>query len=270
MDRRERRRAVVAVAFVAVAVVAPALVAARPANQIPVGEYDGGADLSDPAATAWERTPAVEVPLASAPSGLPNAEDVSTDSVSVTVAHTAERLYVRLSWHDPTADRNVTSPRTFSDAAAVQFPVNTSAQPAIAMGSTREPVNVWYWRATTGTEELLAGGPGTTTRFQDPMVSTSVRRLDDSWAVVYERSLTAGTPNRTSIRMDRDVAVGFAVWNGSNMERAGRKAVSDWYHLPLGGGPGGPPYESLLWAVAGLAIVVVIVTTLVAVRRTSA
>ncbi len=38
-------------------------------------------------------------------------------------------------------------------------------------------------------------------------------------------------------------------WNGSNMERSGTKAVSEWYHFPLGPGPQGPPYESTgpLW-----------------------
>ena len=65
----------------------------------------------------------------------------------------------------------------------------------------------------------------------------------------------------------KDLDVAFAVWNGSAMERSGRKSVSEWYHYPLGGGPQGPPYESILWTVAGLAIVGVALVTIAAVRN---
>ena len=59
----------------------------------------------------------------------------------------------------------------------------------------------------------------------------------------------------------------FAVWNGSNAERAGRKSVSEWYYFPMSGGPGGPPYQTLLWTVAGLAVVAVTAVTAFGVYR---
>jgi complex iron-sulfur molybdoenzyme family reductase subunit gamma len=52
------------------------------------------------------------------------------------------------------------------------------------------------------------------------------------------------------------------------MERSGRKSVSEWYHFPLGPGPQGPPYETILWTVAGLAIAGVALVTIEAVRKT--
>nr|WP_254662892.1 hypothetical protein [Haladaptatus sp. W1] len=52
------------------------------------------------------------------------------------------------------------------------------------------------------------------------------------------------------------------------MERSGRKGVSEWHHLAFSSESGGAPFETLLWTVAGLAIVVVVLVTVSAVRRT--
>jgi complex iron-sulfur molybdoenzyme family reductase subunit gamma len=134
------------------------------------------------------------------------------------------------------------------------------------MGNTRNPVNVWYWRADGRTEEVLAGGPGSTTAVGEPAVNATAVHEDGRWTLVLSRPSAASAANRTSLAVDRDVDVAFAVWNGSEMERSGRKAVSEWYHFPLGPGPQGPPYESILWTVAGLAIAGVTVVTAQAVR----
>jgi complex iron-sulfur molybdoenzyme family reductase subunit gamma len=257
-----------ALVVLASAVAAP-LVAGRPANQIPVHHDPGeAAELSEPTSPEWEAVPAVTVPLSSAASSVPEADSTSVPRAAVRVARTDERLFVRLSWADPTVDRSADDPRAFADAAAVQFPVNTSARPPIAMGSTRNSVNVWYWSASAGSEELVAGGPGSTTEFRNASVEVTTAREDGRWVLVYARDLRADAPNRTSIALERDVDVAFAVWNGSNMERSGRKAVSEWYHLPFGPGPQGPPYETILWTVAGLAVVVVTAVTGAAVFRT--
>jgi complex iron-sulfur molybdoenzyme family reductase subunit gamma len=263
------RIALAALVVLGMAVV-PVLVSARPANEIPVRDLSADdAQLQSATAETWDDVPAVDVPLSSAPSGLPDASDTTVSEVDVQAAHDGQTLYIRMQWHDPTADRNVTGPRGFADAAAVQLPVNTSTHPAIAMGSTRTPVNVWYWSAEKGTEELLAGGPSTTTSYEEPQVQTDVARSNDTYTLVYSRSLTTDSANRTSIAMENNVDVAFAVWNGSNAERSGRKAVSEWYHFPLGPQPDGPQYQSLLWTVAGVAIVVVLAATGLAVKRTN-
>jgi complex iron-sulfur molybdoenzyme family reductase subunit gamma len=248
--------------------VGPAIVTARPANQIPVTDVSVDDAPQDPTGEAWDTVPAVDVPLTSAPSGVPNASDTSVESLRVQSARTDDRLYLRLSWADGSADRNASSPRAFIDAVAVQLPVNTTARPPISMGSSRNLVNVWYWSADGTSEELLAGGPGSTTSFEESQVRTSASYDDGRWTVVMSRSLTAEAANRTSLAADHDVDVAFAVWNGSNLERSGRKSVSEWYHFPFGPGPQGPPYETILWTVAGLAIVGVALVTISAVRST--
>ena len=86
--------------------------------------------------------------------------------------------------------------------------------------------------------------------------------------MVLSRSLDASTGNRTAIPSDADMDVALAVWNGSNMERSGQKSVSEWHYLALGPGPQGPPYQTILWIIAGLAIVGSALVTIEGVRRT--
>jgi complex iron-sulfur molybdoenzyme family reductase subunit gamma len=254
-----------AAALLIVAAAAPMLVEARPAREIPAPTVEE--NLSGPDAPGWEEVPAADVPLSAAPSGLPNYQQVSVRTVDVQAARSDGRLYVRMRWSDADANTRIDGPRSFVDGAAVQIPVNTSTQPAIAMGSERNMVNVWYWHADGRTEELLAGGQGSTTTLSGEALETSARHEDGKWTVVFSRSMTTETANRTAITDDADLDVAFAVFNGSNMERAGRKSVSAWYYLPLGPEPSGAPFETFLWAVAGLAVVAVVLVTIQGVRR---
>jgi complex iron-sulfur molybdoenzyme family reductase subunit gamma len=269
------RKLLVAGLLAAAAGAVPVLVAGAPANQISVmaASQSQAESLSSPTAPAWNDAATVTVPLSSAPSRVPDANDTSVERANVEAAHTQRKLFVRVSWADPTKDGNVTpsqydAPRinSYGDGVAVQFPANVSQQPGIAMGSPQSMVNVWWWNGAMGQQELLAAGPGTTTPFDRTAISTNATHRDGRWYVVLSRNLTAEA-NRTSIGLERDVPVSFAVWNGSNAERAGQKAVSEWYTLPFGPGPAGPPYQTVLWTIAGLAIAVVVGVTAVAVKR---
>jgi len=272
-ERREPRRdsdaswrgvaALVVLAVVGAAVL-PTLTSARPANEVPVG--DVGTNATDPTAESWTAVPSVELALASAPSGLPGASNVSVQHAQVRAATNGSHVFVRVSWSDATADRNATDLREFADAVAVQFPENESARPPIAMGGTSNRVNVWYWAGGT-TEELLAGGAGTTTAFNQSAVDAQAVHEGGEWHVAFARE-AAMAGNRTDLSGEQDVDVAVAVWNGSYGERAGRKAVSEWQYLAMGPGPQGPPYETVLWTVAGLAVLFVAVVTIEGVRRT--
>jgi len=255
--------------LVASAALAPLIADARPAREIPVENVDES--LTDPGADGWSDVPAATVPLASAPSDVPNADDTTVREVAIEAARSDEQLFVRLRWADPSADRSTDSPRAFADMAAIQFPVNATTQPAIAMGSRDNLVNVWQWSATATTQELLAGGIGTTTVFEQPQVATEATRTtigeDEGWNVVFTRDLDAAADNRTQLDATTDMNVAFAFWNGENTERAGQKAVSEWYYFPFGPDDGGAPFQTILWAVAGAAIALVIAVTALSVRR---
>ncbi|MBX0286362.1 ethylbenzene dehydrogenase-related protein [Haloarcula salinisoli] len=272
-DRRQLRPVVVGIGLTALVVLAALSVpqaAARPAHEIPVEPATG--DFSGPTADGWSDVPQSTVPLSSAPSSVPNANDTTIERVHVQAARGEEQLYLRLQWHDATRDTTTDGPRTFADSVAVQFPVNESARPPIAMGGPTNRVNVWYWSGGTGSEELLAGGAGSTTRMANSTITTNATYQGSgenaTWTVQYTRDLDVAGENRTTIPEDEDIDVAFAVWNGSNDERAGQKAVSEWHYFPFSGGPQGPPYAALLWTIAGVAIVSVIAVTAYGIRRT--
>ena len=271
-DRRLARPLVVAAALavglVVVAGVVPMFADARPAREIPAPTVDG--NLSGPDADGWAEAPAADVPRSAAESGLPNADSVSTETIDAQAARSNGHLYLRLQWRDGQRTNRTDGPREFADAVAVQMPVNTSEQPAIAMGSASNLVNVWYWRADEGGEEILAGGPGSTTTVADSDLSANATYERGNWTVVFSRPLEVDGDNRTAVTGDSDLDVAFAVWNGSNMERSGRKAVSGWYYLPTGPGPNEAPFQTILWAIAGIAAVAVALFTLQGVRRARA
>jgi DMSO reductase family type II enzyme heme b subunit len=270
--RFQRRDLLLATVFAAgllvTAGVGPMVVDARPAYEIPVYGATGGDDLGNVGAAAWGQAPAASVPLSSAGASVPAADNTTVEEVSIEAAQTDDRLYLRVSWDDATRDNSTGSVQSFSDAIAVQIPVDETARPPIAMGGSSNKVNVWYWSADGQSQELLAGGPGSTTRFNGTQVRTNATYSDGEWQVVFSRPLSADAPNRTAIPTDADMDVAVAVWNGSNEERSGQKAASSWYYLALGPGPQGPPYETLLWVIAGLAIVGSMLVTIEGVRRT--
>lgn len=267
-----RRELVLAGAFavllLATAGLGPAVVDARPAFEIPVYEAAGDANYTNATSDAWGRVPAASVALSPTGAAVPASDNVTAEQVNVEAARSDGRLYLRLSWADPTRDASTDTVRAFADSVAVQIPASATNRPPIAMGGTDNRVNVWYWSATGATQELLAGGPGTTSRFEDSAVTTDAAYRDGRWRVTFARSLDAAGQNRTAIPSDADMDVAVAVWNGSNMERSGRKAASGWYYLALGPGPDGPPYQTILWVIAGLAIVVSALVTIEGVRRT--
>ena len=269
VGRAELALAVAVAGFVVMtAAVVPLAGQARPAFEIPVRDVTDGEGLDRSTGEAWNEVPAATVPLSSSGAAVPNADDVTVERVSVAAARSDERLYLRLSWADKTRDTNTTQVRRFADAVAVQLPAEATARPPVTMGSTDNRVNVWYWDGSGATQELLAGGPGTTTQFAESTVRTNATHTDGRWQVVLSRPLSAASENRTAVPTDADMDIALAVWNGSNMERSGQKAVSEWYYLALGPGPQGPPYETILWAVAGIGIVVTTLVTIEGVRRT--
>jgi len=157
---RSRELAVAAALALAVVVATaafPMIVDARAAYEIPVEQQAGAGDLAEPTGDAWESVETVSVPLSSSSgAAVPGGTETTVESASVAAARTDERLYLRMSWSDGTANTSTDSLREFADAAAVQLPVSSEERPPIAMGSTDNRVNVWYWNGADGTESLLA------------------------------------------------------------------------------------------------------------------
>jgi len=212
-------------------------------QSIPVGTFAGKAEeLLTAAPVKWSQFSARRVALNRTPplfdTDEPSAPELSL--VEVRAARAAGRLVVQLSWRDATNDTAVlakppdTPPETrfrkvpteaddrFFDAAAVMYPSKHQtgpAAPSLQMGDAADPVEIYYWNSARGAMLMQAQGRGTTRRTgQGFPASGGYDR--GQWTVTFELpDLPAGTP------------LAFAVWNGSQKDRDGRKYFSVWQVL---------------------------------------
>lgn len=200
--------------------------------------------LLDPADEGWSSAPEERVTLAP----TPLAQQPSTTlkelwkniaygrigEVRVRSAHNGLRLFFRLEWEDPVPSEEITDIDVFPDAAGVLFPL--WGEPDVAtMGSTDAPVNAWYWRADfSQPRSVTAGGTGTAVRrLTNDLVAHGFWR-EGRWRVVIGRAFAADGTGEYAVPLapGRKTKVAFAVWEGSNGERAGFKAFSpQWVEL---------------------------------------
>jgi ethylbenzene dehydrogenase len=191
---------------------------------------------------AWNKITVKRVALNRTPPLYDTDEPATPEipSVDVRTARAGGKLLVQLSWSDPTRDAIAlaevpnTPPETrfrkvqteaddrFSDAAAVMFPSRSGSgaiAPSLQMGDAEHPVEVYYWNATRGAMLMQAQGRGTTRRTGQDFPANSTYQ-SGQWHVIFELpDLPAGT------------TVAFAVWNGSQKDRDGRKYFSVWQVL---------------------------------------
>lgn len=171
---------------------------------------------------AWAGAPEVPVRLYPQLSAAPGLEAGEPLMLRVRLLAGQGRLAVRLAWPDKTADRHTLKhTNRFADAAAVQFPARPGATlPYIGMGEPDRPVAVWYWRAGAPAQRLGARGFGTLAPAAGAAPAAAALRSGDGWAVV----LRAALPARSATLLP----LAFAVWDGAEQGRAGRKRLSGW------------------------------------------
>lgn len=201
--------------------------------------------LLNPLASQWSKVPSESVTLAGTPLHAQPSAYVRTAWASrpigavrhltVQAAHNGEHAFFRLEWPDETNNSDYGDGSVFPDAAAVLFPLNGQS-PLETMGSRDGPVNVWYWRANHPDrgENLAAEGPATEQATSGPSVDTRGAWEDGRWRVVIARTLAAGNHDNVRLRPRSRIQVGFAVWEGSNQERAGLHSHSRaWRQLEI-------------------------------------
>jgi DMSO reductase family type II enzyme heme b subunit len=200
--------------------------------------------LLDPAATDWaaarEETVTLEpTPWASQPTDyVINAWRERpyglTGQLRVAAAHNGEALFFRLSWQDETRDTGMPDTDRFTDGVGVLFPVRSDA-PLLTMGTEERAVNAWYWRPDL--EEPLsvtATGLGTTVRNSSASLAAAASYGDGGWRVVISRPFSARGDQEVALMPGQATTAGFAVWQGSNQERAGIKSATlEWQPLEI-------------------------------------
>ena len=232
--------------FLFVTALVVATIAGAQAGKTPAGQTLTATPLSAPAeallngSASWDQITAHRTSLNRTPPLYDTDEPASLEIpvVDVRVVRAGGKVLVQMSWLDPTHDSAAlpeipsTPPETrfrklpteaedrFFDAAAVMFPEKKGAvAPSLQMGDADDPVQIYYWNAARGPMLMQAAGRGTTRRTG---VTFAARGAYDKgrWTVVFELpDLAAGTP------------MAFAVWNGSQNDRDGRKYFSIWQVL---------------------------------------
>lgn len=212
-----------------------------------VGRVDArDEELLSPESAVWQEAPVNEVVLSPAPLEMQPAEYIRVSrsgrpygvvsSMKVSALHNGNSVFFRLVWQDDSEDGAIKDINQFVDAAAVMFPMAEDA-PLIGMGIKGKPVNVWLWRADwERPKNVTAEGMGTTKRREDPALSSAARHTDGHWNLVVGRSLEErDAPRGTVVLAPGTVSkIAFAIWQGSEQERAGLKAFSlDWQELVL-------------------------------------
>lgn len=196
---------------------------------------------ADPDHAVWEAAPASVVTLETAFPGHPSISGTAlTQGVEVRALSTPTGLAVRLEWADPTADVRKTQHR-FADGAGIQFARDGKADTTPYMGGAGRHVNIWYWNAAKNeAENLWADGFGTLTRLQTQDVTARSRHADGKWRVAFFRAWRSKEARAANLQGKARRAeelrgaqpVAFAVWNGTNDERDGFKAVTmQWQML---------------------------------------
>jgi Ethylbenzene dehydrogenase len=199
-------------------------------------------DLLNGGSAAWNQIAVKRVALNRTPPLYDTDESATLEipSVDVRTARAGGKLLVQLSWRDPTRDATALAevPNTpaesrfrkvqteaddrFFDAAAVMFPSRSGSgaiAPSLQMGDAERSVEIYYWNATRGSMLMQAQGRGTTRRTDQTFPASSAYQ-NGQWNVIFELpDLPAGT------------TVAFAVWNGSQKDRDGRKYFSVWQVL---------------------------------------
>jgi hypothetical protein len=198
--------------------------------------------LLDPVSPEWSKLPSQRVAL----NRTPRLYDTEAPSeleipyVDIRLARAEGKLLVLMIWRDATQDTaqiaklpsapaegrphqelTEATDRFFDSAAVmhrVRLPEN-DVWPSLQMGDTGNPVTIYFWNAARGAARMQAEGRGTTKRTGETFPAQAVYR-DSSWRLSMELGdVPAGMP------------LAFAIWNGSQQDRDGRKYFTTWLKL---------------------------------------
>jgi hypothetical protein len=102
--------------------------------------------LPDPTAQVWNEVQPVTIALRPQQIARPFGGGASKE-LSVQALHNGRLIAFLLEWADATKDQEAAQTDRFSDAVAVQFPVELEANPSPFMGDAQNAVNIWQWQA---------------------------------------------------------------------------------------------------------------------------
>lgn len=182
--------------------------------------------------------------------------------------HNGEEIYFYMEWPDESENAQIEI-GTFSDAGAVMFPLGENAPASTLMMGFMGQANIWQWKARqnleywTGLEErttyvdfyypfeeeelfvvskdpvvsaandLISVRVATVTLKAEQLVAGIGIHEDGVWRVVLKRVMTTDEPRTDAQFVESTIRCAFAVWDGANRDRGGRKSISNWVELVI-------------------------------------
>lgn len=205
-----------------------------------------GETLLNPAASGWAKHKPLTIGLLPTPIEIveeksPYLAKTTGDhghikAIDVAAVHDEQSVWLRLSWVDPTKNDRLTDLDKFSDAVAVLFSLSADAL-AVTMGAPGAPVNAWYRQLhRNAAYDVIAEGFGSSVRRpgKETGLLSQGAYADGRWSLVFQRPLVLNGQQAINFAAGRKVDIAFAVWDGGNAERSGKKAFSgDFINMRL-------------------------------------
>ncbi|MBK7728232.1 MAG: hypothetical protein IPJ33_06975 [Gammaproteobacteria bacterium] len=204
-------------------------------------------ELGNPDSALWAKTLARKVcayatPVAMQPSKYiqgkwRDGEFGQTAELGVQALHNGDEIAFRLEWQADIKTTVTADNDEFPDGVALMFPFNEDA-PLMTMGSDKQPVNVWHWKADQPkvVRSNVIFGLGTSEVVEQGIVTASEAYRAGRWQVVLRRKMNYFSSQYPSVQFVSGgiLKVAFAVWAGSNRERGGLKSFSShWLEYEL-------------------------------------
>lgn len=223
---------------------------------------------SDPKDGMWGKAVAINVPLVPQVMAKPRIYESKIKELKVRAMHNTKDIAFLIEWEDSTEDSAADIDK-FSDAVALEFPSQTAKEkPHFAMGDKESTVNIWFWKASwqkpidgeklyamvddfaggievgnpvskpraIPVENIIAQGFGSATDMQkadNQNVTGKGLRDGNKWIVIFKRPLSSTEKFDALFKEGGVTPVAFAVWDGSEGDRGGRKVISTWYYVGL-------------------------------------
>lgn len=136
-------------------------------------------------------------------------------------------------WGEPGGGEAPAAGAEFSDAVAVQIPVQPPAgarKPYFLFGDASNPVDLWFVDLAKGrAEQYVAKGSGSVEPSDAGEVEAAATYADGEWSVVLKRSLRSSSG--IAFEPGQFVPIAFSVWDGFGRERGSRRGLTAWFHL---------------------------------------
>jgi mono/diheme cytochrome c family protein len=134
---------------------------------------------------------------------------------------------------DPAEAATTVAPSEFSDAVAVQIPLQPPSgarKPYFIFGDGQSPVDLWFFDLARPDPLQFTGKGSTDIAANDTGDLTGTASYDQGeWTVIFKR------PRRPSSGVTFNpgefMPIAFSVWDGFSRERGNRRGLSSWYSV---------------------------------------